>query len=185
MLLAEHMAADPLPSDDYVAVVSEVYERSAHDVKNRLLSAASGKQLYGKLRKRDAKTAIHASNSLFAETLIMAGPNFSAGRDINVQNLAVGDMINSANAAVQSIKGTEGAEVLERVLEFARSTSELREDDRRRIAEGAKAVAIAKSPENLNSLLAILKHVGEFGSLGNAALDQVQHLITSVGSMLS
>lgn len=180
------MASRNAESRMYSEAVRGQYAKEPPDspVRRRLLAASVNSPLYQGLRGIDVKTendrqglleyGATGNNTyiqhtgdifLFQNTGdVVVGSNFNAGRDINAQAIAGGDMIDSANAAVQHLERSDEAtaKVLKEVLAFLEGSKDV--PGNAEAAEAVKAVAADPSEANKKSLLERLK-----GYVSNAA----------------
>lgn len=115
----------------------------------------------------------------------MANTSFSAGRDISAGNMVGGNMINSANEAVQKMDGSRGVEreTLVEILRILQSTP-LHAADKEEAAEAVRAAASDGNPENKASLLGTLKKLIALPA-AVGAVDKVQSVIDAVSQWSS
>jgi hypothetical protein len=145
--------------------------------RGRLLAASEGTTLFGELKARELefeRSPLHAQGLLEfgarAPMIFNKGSTFvkntlNIGGDVQAQNIVAGDMINSANHAVQKMTAQQAADrkMLSAVLEFVRSAA-LTTAQRDAVSEAVTAAAEKPDAENKNRLLGVLK-----GLIGGAA----------------
>jgi hypothetical protein len=147
-LLLEHMAFSSPQSEHYSDIVQEQFLRAGRfsGIRKRLLAASEGKELYSKLRLIDLRDEVHSAD-LFIPRQAEGPPimimgdvnvsptNFNAGRDITGQNLVGGDMIGSANAAIQSMPSSQTVEqtALTELVRFLETAKGLSNDNKSKV----------------------------------------------------
>jgi len=186
-ILLEHMAAkSAMP--EYAATVVEAFRSAAlgGPTRGRLLAAARGAPVYKELQRRVALEAMAdagMSRDLLGGDFIMGskitveGGNsgFLAGGDQNAQNMVVGDMIRSANGAVQNLSNERQGqkELLEAILSVLKGNTGFREGSADAVAGAVSEVAKDPTQKNKMSLFGALK--GLVSGAGLAA-DLVKHV---------
>jgi hypothetical protein len=161
------MAVRNLESSTYTDAVVAQFAKEQPDsaVRHRLLAASVNSPLYQRLRSLD-RTADSARQGLLeygdAAVIQVAGDlnmgaTFNVGGNLNAQNLAGGDMIGSANAAVQQLQRSDegAAEALKMVLDMLERSKDAPGSSE--VAAAVKQVADAPTPENKKSLLERVK----------------------------
>ncbi len=108
---------------------------------------------------------------------------FSAGRDINSQNMVAGDMINSANAAVQNLAKTDGitGKVLADVLAMLSQTEF--QEGKEEVAAAVKELARAPSEAAKKTLIDRVKSFGVAAAAAGGAIGGIDKLIDAVGAL--
>lgn len=202
-LLLEHMAYGSDLERDFCDIVERSYRRAGRgsSLRSRLLSASEGRPLYGALRKidveeevaevefqinRQPQLLIPASAPLVINVEKIEMTNFNAGRDINGQNLVGGNMVNSANGAVQGMPNSREAEraVLADILSFVQSMN-LDRGKQGEIIDAVEVVAKEESKEAKQGLLSVLKKFSDGGELALGAADKIGKFIDVVGGWIA
>ncbi|WP_128937037.1 hypothetical protein [Bradyrhizobium zhanjiangense] len=147
--------------------------------RQRLLAAAEGSPLFGQLKAIQIELE---RSSLYSQGLlefgdrpmivfnhgsmtVNKGNSLSIGGNVQAQNIVAGDMISSANAAVQNMTAQQAAdrEVLSAILQFVEKAT-ISQEQRQAISSAVVAAAQQPNPENKGRLLSVLK-----GLVGGAA----------------
>lgn len=180
--LLASMASRSAEERDYADLVELRFGREQVDsgLRRRLLAASIGTPLYQNLKAIDMSGSGDRQGLLMYDRPpivivkgdnYMSGPTLNVGGSLNAQNVAVGDMINSANAAIQRLERTDAGtvEVLRDVLAMLGNSPTK--------AGGAELVAavekIAKEPtaENKDGLVETLRGFGaKAAALGSAVV---------------
>ena len=138
----------------------------------RLLAATAGSELFSELRRIEYQLDLAQQGALFGgsgpiifnkvEGDVVMSSKISAGRDINAQNVAGGDVFATANTAVQRLATDRSSEkaLLTQVLDYASSGS-VSPDEASLISNRVKAVAEEPTNANRIGLLETLKTVAE------------------------
>lgn len=187
-LLLEHMARSKNPSGDFRTMVLDRYRAESLNspLRQRLRGAAasSGSPLQAEIRGLDASGQLASSSpDLFSgRGIVNTGPTFIA-TTINATNLAGGDIHANGTNSLQLLKTHDPvtAELLEKVLAFAKSSHGLPEAQTREIITTAEQVALAPTPENKGKLLATLKRVGAVVQAADA-VNSVRELIEAAAN---
>jgi hypothetical protein len=166
--LIEHMAAQAYRSDEYLELVSVMYEREpfGSQLRTRLEAAAAGTSCYQQLRRISAKQEIP---TLFAGHQILGGNgvtninnNFGTGNSFGALAIGGGAISADTISAVNSVQNSTAKEVLESVMSFINGVG--LNAQQKAEAEGLLREA-AKSP----SKTTFQKLAGYLTSLGTAA----------------
>lgn len=178
---------------DYADAVRQRFTKAPADgpLRRRLLAASEGSPLYSDLRRIHISSRIERQGLLeYDHPLLVVGdyrvnsPNVSIGGSVAAQNFVIGDMINSANGAVQQLERSDAgtAEALKQVLAML---TQSKVEGGAPVAAAVEAVAQAPTVENKKSLVDRLKDYGaKAAALGtmvtglDGAIDAVQKLIT-------
>lgn len=176
-LLLEHMAFNSRQSEIYSELVESRFKNEGQHsgVRKRLLAACSGMPLFSTLKRLEVEEEV-AKNSLplfntQIGTMIMnnttTNTSFNAGGDIVGQNLVGGNMINSANAAIQNmpITRSEEKEVLNQLLALLQKDTKIKDSDRQEAVQAIERVAKENSKGSKKSLLEILYRLMGSGAL--------------------
>lgn len=109
-----------------------------------------------------------------------SGPNFNIGGDLNAQNLVTGNMIGSANAAVQQMNRTHESahQLLSEVLVMLQQSRI--EDGKLEVAQAVKKLADNPSTDNKDGLINMLKSYGEKAAALGTSLSSLDKLVESV-----
>ncbi len=189
------MAARNLESATYSEAVAAQFAREQADsaMRHRLLAASVNSPLYQRLQNidRQAERARQGLLEYGGQTLFQVsgdlnmGTTFNVGRDLNAQNLAGGDMIGSANAAVQHLeRSDEGtAQALKQVLAMLERAKEA--PDSSAVAEAVKQVAEAPTAENKKSLLERVKGWVAGAAAAGTIVTDADKVIQAVSGLLS
>jgi hypothetical protein len=138
--------------------------------RRRLLAASEGTQLFGELKARELEFERSAQGLLefgrqatiifnnSGSIVVNKGNSLSIGGNVQAQNIVVGDMIGSANEAVQNMTAQQAAdrEVLAAVMKFV-ETATLDAGQREVISSAVAAAAQKPDAQNKGRLLGILK----------------------------
>lgn len=192
--LLASMASRSGESADYSDAVEQKFADSAPDslLRRRLLVASSGNALYARLKRIDvaearAKQGLleYGAGPVVMGDMYMNSPSLKVGGDLISQNVSVGDMIGSANAAVQNLQQNDRATaaVLEQVLALLSSAAAA--DGAKEIADAVKEVAQAPSPENKRTLVERLKSFGAKASAAGSAIGGIDKVIEAVQAITS
>jgi hypothetical protein len=189
--LLASMATKSAENVDYADAVEQRFkiEQADSTVRRRLLAASEGTKLYGDLMRLhiESRSTLEGLNLFDApHTVIMGnfnnmvGPNVTIGGNVNAQNIAFGDMINSAHSAVQHLKNSDQitAAVLDRVLMALRDTEI--EPERAEVVAAVKEVASAPSAKSKITLFEKLTDYGRKAACLGNALCGFDKLIQSV-----
>ncbi|WP_126175385.1 hypothetical protein [Tsuneonella rigui] len=202
--LIASMAARSADSIEYEDAVLSVFRKEATDspLARRILATSASTPLYGKLKASVASASqlaiIEASGeqaNFFGQAstpplvivvngdFVMNKVEFSAGRDINSQNMVAGDMINSANAAVQNLAKTDGitGKVLADVLAMLSQTEF--QEGKEEVAAAVKELARAPSEAAKKTLIDRVKSFGVAAAAAGGAIGGIDKLIDAVGAL--
>ena len=164
------MASRNAESELYAEAVRAQFAKEAPDstMRHHLLAASVGSLLYQNLRAIDVAAErarqglleygdIGSSINIYMNGETILGNQINAGRDINAQAVAGGNIIGSANAAIQKLERTDAvtAKALKEVLAILEISKN--SPGNAEIAEAVKAVAGAPTTANKKSLLERLK----------------------------
>ena len=157
-------------------------------MRRRLLVATSGTPVQLSLRKIEADDELRKQGLLefyHAKTVIIGGGNdmssnkttFTAGGDIAGQILAGGDVMNSANAAVQNVDQSRANDkaVLEKVLALV-AKLKIGDEYKNAVSEAVKKAAAEPTKENKSRVLDIIKSVGKGAMNLIDHADEIEHL---------
>lgn len=197
-LLLEHMARSADRSVDYGDLVEQSYGAASRNggLRQRLLAASRGTTLYQSLRRIDIieearafELALpHAQSQIKVQGNLIMGnqTNFNAGGNIQGQNLVGGDMIGSANQAVQTMSNVRRDEqaALANMLDFAKTSAEISHDQKARIAGAVEAVAKDDSKSSKGALLDSLKWVAGGVAAMSSAATQIDKFVEIVSKWL-
>lgn len=191
------MASRNTESDIYSEAVRAQFAKEAPDsaMRRRLLAASIGSPLYQGLRALDVNAEkarqglleyepqIHTQINVLGD--INMGNTFKAGGNINAQNLAGGDMIGSANAAVQHLEQSDAAtaQVLMQVLAMVQSAKTVPGGSE--VADAVKRVAEAPTVENKKSLLERVKGFATAAAAAGSILTHGDKVLAAVQSLLT
>ena len=133
----------------------------------------------------DRPATIINLNNIAGNADFTMGNTIKARGDINAQNVVGGDMIASANAAVQSISTTKtnDREVLEAVIAFV-TKHPLDAQSKELVLKTVEQAAKDPSPENKSGVLKALKSVGGAVATVGAAAGGYAELIDLVSGWL-
>ena len=194
-MLVAGMAGRPDPSEAMKELISDRYMSApaGERLQRKLLAAAVGAPMFPVLKRFEIEQSLEArenalkrqgrfefdgptikiinNNHIAGNADIVMGNTIKARGDINAQNVVGGDMIGSANAAVQSISTTRGSdrEVLEAVISFITGSSlDARSKDL--VLKTVEQAAKDPSPANKSGVLQALKSLGgSVATIGAAA----------------
>jgi len=188
--IAKRASAD----SDLAQLVQDVFLNAAPGgaTRKRLLAAASQGPLSVRLKRIELDDEIKRQGMLefyTPNTVILGGrvdmssttTTFSAGGDINGQILAGGDVVNSANAAVQNLDQSRSADqkVLSEVLSWL-AKAQLPEAERDAVAKAVQSVTDDPKKDNKINLLNIIqnisKGVGAVSTLAPTLVPIITHL---------
>lgn len=191
-LLLEHMAHAAEHCLDYADLVERNYTRSAREsgLRQRLLAASRGKPLYATLRRIEIAEQIQQAKEPPAQAqlaitigdMTVNNTNFNAGRDIVGQNLVGGDMIASANRAVQHMEQERQDQqtVLRDLLQFLQNDKSINEHQRNEAIKAIEAVAATNTATAKRGLVDTLKMICAGTTAVVGTVDQVQHFIETI-----
>lgn len=189
-ILLSSMATQSRTNGDYRIAVAKKFEEEQPDspLRRRLLAASLGTPLSTTLRKFEAQDSEAMRGlQLFQEYNVdlrggkmMSGPSFNAGGNIDIKanNFVVGDMIASANHAVQDLSSDNAdvKEILQQVLALVQQT-DAPDEDKVEVASAAEAMAKNPTDQNRNGLIAkLLKY--------SSAVVQVGGLVTGITPLI-
>lgn len=162
-------------------IIEYEFGKGTYGLRQTLLAAAVGRKIYGVLRSLEAQEKVGSQGTFALSTSPVViiqpsaggtvnmtnGNSFNIGGNLNAQNVAGGDIVESAHGAVQNISAANGSdkEVLETVLQFLRNVDQSLPEVQ--AAYGAVAAA-AKIPskENKTSLFGALKGLSKVVAFG-------------------
>jgi len=161
-------------------------------LRQRLLAAASGTRLARQMNRIAAEQTLQAQGMLQYGDVnqyvilgdVMSNSNkLSVGRDFSAQTVALGDMIKSANSAVQKIAAerVEDQEVLNKVLaylEAAEVSAEAKAEAFSAVAAAAEEPSKSNKTRLLDAFRAIGKGISNVGNIGGGYAS-ILELITS------
>lgn len=197
-LLLEHMSAFSDEDEAYRETVQQIYmvEDSTVELRRRLLAAAQGTRLHNEFRRFDVRQQAARTPGLFEDasspTIINVGlvelnmgSTFNAGRDINAQNIAGGDVIAKTGRAIQNIAPENRAQqdVLQEILELL-SSKKIDGSHATQIAEATHGVATSSTEQNKKKLIDTLRTVKDSSALAAGAAAQVDKLVDIVRSWM-
>lgn len=207
-MLVAGMAGRSAPSDAMKELISERFMAApaGERLQRKLLAAAEGAPMYGILKRFEIEQAREAQdnvlkrqgllefdrpatiinlNNIAGNADFTMGNTIKARGDINAQNVVGGDMIASANAAVQSISTTKtnDREVLEAVIAFV-TKHPLDAQSKELVLKTVEQAAKDPSPENKSGVLKALKSVGGAVATVGAAAGGYAELIDLVSGWL-
>ena len=180
---------------DYEDMVENHFGREQADspVRSRLLAASEGTPLYNKLRRvevqsiRDRQGLLEYGSRLInvEGDLIVTGPTLNVGGNLSAQNVAVGDMINSANAAVQQLERSDAgaAHALQQVLGMLTASKSTQGRDE--VAAAVQEVAKAPTPANKATLVEKIKVFASGAAASGTLIEGVEHLVHAVQQVAS
>lgn len=186
---AEHAA--------YADAVERRFRREAPDsaLRRRLLAASANMPLYRTLRGIAAKDQIQLQG-LFeygaGATIVLGDQNvtnnnarLNVGGNLNAQNVAVGDMIASANSAIQRLERSDQgtAQALQQVLAMLANSNF--EAGRADVVKAVNDVAAAPTEANKQSLLERLKGYAKAAVTAGALLEGADKVISGVEALMS
>lgn len=181
---------------EFEELIATTYSKAAPDslTRRRLLAATIQKPVHQRLRKIEADTLLFTQGMLefYTPNVVIFGgadmstknihTSFSAGGDIKGQVLSGGDVISSANHAVQGLDNSRmnDQKVLSEVIAFL---DKIRPDQpaRSNVAEAVKIVASDPKKENKVNLLTVLKGVGRGALLALEHASELEHIVERVG----
>lgn len=186
---AEHRA--------YADIVEERFRKEAADspLRRKLLAASVNKPLYAALRGIEARDQLQLQGLLAfgaAATFVFGDQNvtnnnasLNVGGSFNAQNVAVGDMIASANSAVQQLERSDQgtAKALQRVLTML-GTSNF-EAGRAEVFKAVSDVATTPTESNKKSLLERLKGYAKAAATAGALIEGADKVIHGVEGLVS
>lgn len=193
-ILLTSMATQSRNNEDYRGLVASRFDKEQPDspLRRRLLAASIGTPLYPDLKKitmRDEAVKFGLLNSNGTSQFIfgdynMNGSTFNAGRDINANNLVGGDMIASANNAVQNMdqRDSNARELLLQVMEMLRETHGA-ETAKTEVARAAEAMAKAPSEKTKKGLIAKITEYGKNAAALGAAVGGIDKLLAALGQL--
>jgi len=182
----------------YADIVERRFRSESPDslLRRRLLAASANKPLYATLRGIDAKDQMQIQGLLAfgpGVTIIFGDQNvttnnnasLSVGRDLNAQNVAVGDMIASANSAVQQLERSDQgtAQALQQVLAMLGNSNF--EAGRADVVKAVSNVAVAPTEANKKSLLERLKDYAKAAATAGALLEGADKVIDGIQALMS
>lgn len=193
ILLLEHMAQGADQCLDYCDMVESNYKAAGVTtvVRKRLLAASVGHGLYRHLRRIEFEE--QRAENLFPEpaqinvnvtvgNLIMNQSNISAGRDINAQNIVGGDMIASANSAVQHMSSSREADriLLEQIMKLVPGATKLTVSEKKAVAHAVTEIAKDKNSPEKSNLIGLLKKMREGSGAVAGTAGQIDGLIHTI-----
>jgi hypothetical protein len=151
--LIEHMARFSAQSSYYAEMVEQEFLASPNEfgVRKNILAALGDGPLFGKLQASLSRERIvsemmgagvaRGQQGLFGDIIMTNGPTFNG--PVNAANLVFGDMIGSANNAIQNIGSdrTEEREILGRIMNLIESDKSISSSQRDEIAGAVTEVA--------------------------------------------
>jgi hypothetical protein len=193
-ILLEHMARQS-GNADYASSVAEAFQAAPEGgaVRGRLLAAAQGRPLYGQLQKRiaiDTLANAGMSQSLLGGDLVLGNKNqfggdnngFVSGGDQNAQNMVAGDMIASANGAVQNFTNKKAGqkELLEGILTLLKENKGFPEGAPDAVAGAVAEIAKDPTPKNKMTLFGALKALTSGAGLAAGLIENIDSLADAV-----
>ncbi|MCA0338869.1 MAG: hypothetical protein LCH99_03970 [Proteobacteria bacterium] len=194
------LAARRVSDDDIGSLIKSRFEAAGPGapLRKKVLASAALSQLYPELQQIAARDAMAAHGlSLFGSQqsslllgqggiTVVNGPTFNVGGNLSVQNLVTGDMIDSANGAVQNMNNASAndKEVLEAVLNFVRANNVPGEDGKE-IVTVVEATAKDPSKENKQRLLGLVKGLAEGTKLAGVAVTEAAKIATVVADWVA
>jgi hypothetical protein len=193
-ILLEHMARESSVADYALEVVDAFKGAPVNGhFRGRLLAAAQGRPLYSQLQRQIAVEGMARagmSRDLLGGDLFMGskfeigGDNngFVAGGDQNAQNMVAGDMIGSANGAVQTLANDKSnqKEVLETILRVLSENKGFKDGASDAVATAVADIAKDPSPKNKMTLFGTLKALVSGVSLAASLVEDVDKLADTV-----
>jgi hypothetical protein len=193
--LLASMAGRSAESDDFADAVRTQFEKEAPDsaMRHRLKAASVGTPLYPVLRRLDiaAERARQGILEFGNQNITVMGDykvsetNLNVGGNFAAQTVAVGDMFNSANGAIQQLqRSDEGtARALQQVLDMLQRSKAVPGGND--VAEAVKLVAEAPTLENKKSLVDRVKSwAGAAAALGTV-IEGADKVIDAVSGLLA
>ena len=193
-ILLEHMARESSVAD-YALEVTDAFKSAPVNghFRRRLLAAAQGKPLYSQLQRQiavEGLTNAGMSRDLLGGDFFMGskveigGDNngFVAGGDQNAQNMVAGDMIASANEAVQTLTNEKSnqKEVLEAILKVLTENKGFKDGASEAVATAVADIAKDPSPKNKMTLFGTLKALVSGASVATSLVEHVDKLADTV-----
>lgn len=193
-ILLEHMASAPVNAD-YSEAVLKAFEIGGPGtpLRKRLLAAGDGKPIGAQMKRRLALEAITdagMTRELLGGDFIMgnqikATGNMSgnfAGGDMTAQTIAGGNMINSANAAVQTLSQERAAqkELLESILSVLKEGAGFPEGGSEAVAAAVEEIAKDPSPKNKMGLFGALKALASGAGMATSLVENIGGLADAV-----
>lgn len=188
--LVVSMASLSEQSTDYADIVETHFGREQADspVRSRLLAASEGTPLYANLRRieiasrRDRQGFLeYGTGQIIVEgDYIVISPTLNVGGNLNAQNVALGDMVDSANAAVQQLKHSDAgtASSLQQVLAMLAASNSVQGRDE--VVAAVEKVAQAPTPATKATLVEKIKAYASSASATGTLIEGVEHLIHAV-----
>jgi hypothetical protein len=184
-LLLEHMAHAADKSVDYGDMVERSFRQATRggELRQRLLAATEGLPLYASLRKIQAKEQMtdadlfQPQHLTIVEKFTMTNTNFSAGRDMTAQNMVGGNMIASANAAVQDMNSSREPDqaILTEILRLVGQSS-VAPEHQEAAAKAVQEVATDGSPQAKGRLVKALQSALAGGGVALDVADKIRSL---------
>jgi hypothetical protein len=197
ILLLEHMAQSADESLDYCDIVEGNYRSAGPTtgMRKRLLAASAGHALHINLRRIEVEERRSKEISLFPEitntnlavgSIIMNQSNFTAGRDISAQNIVGGDMIGSANSAIQNMSPSREADqaLLQQIMKLLPGATGLTEPEKKSVAHAVTAIAQDKNSSEKSTLIGLLKKMREGAGAVAGTAGQLDGLIHTISGWL-
>lgn len=189
------LAARRISDGDIGSLIKSRFEAAGPGaaLRKKVLASAASSQLYPELQQIVARDALAAhGSSIFGGQqglflpgpggiIMVNGPTFNVGGNLSVQNLVTGDMIDSANGAVQNMNtaSANDKEVLEAVLNFVRANN-LSGEEGKEIITVVEATAKDPSKGNKQRLLGLVKGLAEGTKLAGVAVAEAAKIATTV-----
>ncbi len=187
--LVASMALISNRSTDYADVVKTHFgqEQADSPVRSRLLAASEGMPLYANLRSVEIKSSRdrqglldYGSQRLIVKGNVIVTPTLNIGGNLNAQNVAMGDMVNSANAAVQQLESSDAgtAQALQKVLEMLAASKLV--PGRDEVAAAVEKVAQAPTQANKATLVDRIKTYASSAVAAGTLIDGIEQLVHAV-----
>ena len=197
-LLLEHMACGADENIDYGDIVEASFRSAGSTtvLRKRLLAASTGRAIYGNLRRIEIEEERSRMPSLFPQStqvqinnfgrLIMNQSNISAGRDMNAHNIVGGDMVVTANSAIQQMPSSRQADqaLLDQIIKLLPSSTAISIEEKKLVAAAVSAIAKDKSSPEKTNLIGLSKKMREGAGAVAGTAGQLDALIHTVSGWL-
>lgn len=184
--LIEHMAAQAYKSDEYMELVTRIYEIEpfGSQRRTRLEAASAGTACYGELRRIAVKSEIPSlfSNDTLSKEHNVTNINFGDNSNFGAVALGGGTINTATINAIGSVQNPSVKEVLESVFAFVNSV----DMNPGQKAEGEQLVrdaATAPSKSTMQKLIGFIKTIGTGASAAGELVGGVDGLIEKIQAL--
>ncbi|GJD88547.1 hypothetical protein BHAOGJBA_2067 [Methylobacterium hispanicum] len=198
-LLLIAMAKRANDNAEFAELVERSFVRESADssLRRKLLAAGETTKIYPHLKR------IALMDKMQREGLLQFGLGFDHRTDggiivnntttninisggVSAQNFVTGDMIGSANGAVQNLQANRSTdkEILSEIVSFLNS-SKISDAAKQELAQKVKLVAEEPSDDNKQGLISTVKRIADAASITGTAIEGIDKIMDLVGGLLT